>query len=68
VKDRIKGLWVKVVLASMALPTSLAHASSGEPRNPLNHSLENSMEWAAIPGNTQTPHQNFLSGLISPLV
>jgi hypothetical protein len=64
-KDRIKGLWIKAVLAVMALPTSMAHASSGGDGNPVNRSLENSMDWAAQPGNENSPMGNFFLGAIS---
>jgi hypothetical protein len=66
-KDRVKGLRIKAILAAMALPTSLAHASTATDMNPVNRSLENSMDWATVPGNTGTPYDNFLLGALSPV-
>ena len=70
-RDRIKGVWIKAVLASMALPTSLAHGTQGGDADVGSalgaRSLEDSMDWAALPGNTNTPVENFWMGALSPL-
>ncbi len=59
-KDRIRGMWIKVVLASIAMPTSLAYGSTTD-SNPANQSLGNSADLAAVT-KLNTPQANLVLG------